>query len=76
MRRSGKARPALVLVAMLAMLIGISTPATAEGVVLSNQLAPIDGELVWCDLMVYDEDNNEIEVCILHDDDHDDGDDD
>jgi hypothetical protein len=53
---------------------GAAAPAMAKDVVLRNQLAPIDGELVWCDLMIYDEDDDEIEVCIPHDDGDDDGD--
>jgi hypothetical protein len=44
----------------------------AEDFVLRNQLVSIDGKLVWCDWLVYDEDTHEIEVCIPDDDDEDD----
>jgi hypothetical protein len=56
---------------------GGSAPAVAEDFVLRNQLVSIDGKLVWCDWWLYDEDTDEIEVCIPdeddnHEDDHDD----
>ena len=55
---------------------GAAAPAMAKDIVLRNQPTSIDGELVWCDLLVYDEDDDEIEVCIPHDDDDNDDDDD
>ena len=61
---------AALVTAMLAA--GAAAPAMAKDVVLRNQPAPINGELVWCDSLVYDEDDDEIEVCIPHNDNDDD----
>ena len=61
---------AALVTAMLAA--GAAAPAMAKDIVLRKQPASINGELVWCDSLVYDEDDDEIEVCIPHDDDDDD----
>lgn len=63
----------LLLVAALVTAMfaaGAAAPAMAKDIVLRYQPTSIDGELVWRDLLVYDEDDDEIEVCIPHDDDH------
>ena len=84
-------RPSLLLLLVAALVTamlaaGAAAPTMANDVVqhrqpesvyvLRNQPVEIDGELVWCELWVYDEDKNETVLCIPHDDDGDDNGDD